>query len=242
MLAKSSTDMFSRLRLGLVHPGPEARRVEIGEREREVAHVTLGVEDQRRNAREQRLLEEDDREPGLSGARHADDDAVRRQLAGAYDEIVRSWLAGGEVDHLAEVKGAAIGHAGESRGSCDVGGTAVDLDFSEPVWRARSLWCVIDRIRIAPGTKPHILKRDTRDHLGYEDKQTASIRLSAPETADREAPTASLRRRDGTACCSCSRDSMQPARTASFGPCSRESTLRAAGSSRSRLRSTRARS
>ena len=37
---------------------------------------------------------------------------------------------------------------------------------------------MIDRIRIAPGTKPHILKRDTRDHLGYEDKQTASIRLA----------------------------------------------------------------
>jgi PPK2 family polyphosphate:nucleotide phosphotransferase len=42
---------------------------------------------------------------------------------------------------------------------------------------ARSVWHVIDGIRIAPGAKPHIARRDPRDDLGYEDKQTASTRL-----------------------------------------------------------------
>jgi PPK2 family polyphosphate:nucleotide phosphotransferase len=37
---------------------------------------------------------------------------------------------------------------------------------------------VIDRIRVAPGTKPHLVKRDARDDLGYEDKQAAATRLA----------------------------------------------------------------
>ena len=43
---------------------------------------------------EQRLLEQVDREPGLAGARHADDDAVRRQVARADDEVLGARLAG----------------------------------------------------------------------------------------------------------------------------------------------------
>ena len=42
---------------------------------------------------QQRLLEQDDREAGLAGAGHADDDAVRRQVARADDEVVGSRLA-----------------------------------------------------------------------------------------------------------------------------------------------------
>jgi PPK2 family polyphosphate:nucleotide phosphotransferase len=47
------------------------------------------------------------------------------------------------------------------------------------VLHARSVRYVIDRIRIAPGKQPHLAKRDPRDDLGYEDKQTASTRLEA---------------------------------------------------------------
>jgi PPK2 family polyphosphate:nucleotide phosphotransferase len=38
---------------------------------------------------------------------------------------------------------------------------------------------VIDRIRIEPGTKPRIAKRDPRDDLGLDDKETADGRLEA---------------------------------------------------------------
>jgi PPK2 family polyphosphate:nucleotide phosphotransferase len=36
---------------------------------------------------------------------------------------------------------------------------------------------MLDQIRIDPGTKPHLSKRDTKDHLGLEDKETAYARL-----------------------------------------------------------------
>jgi PPK2 family polyphosphate:nucleotide phosphotransferase len=38
---------------------------------------------------------------------------------------------------------------------------------------------VIDRIRIEPGTKPRIAKRDPRDDLGLDDKESAHERLEA---------------------------------------------------------------
>ena len=101
------------LRIGGVHPGLEARRRKVGEREREVAHVALRVDDQGRNAGQQRLLEQDDREPGLAGAGHADDDAVRRQVARADDEVVRARLARRGIDDLAEGERAAICHGAE---------------------------------------------------------------------------------------------------------------------------------
>ena len=53
----------------LVDPGLEARRGEIGEGEGEVAHVALGVEDQRRHAARERLLEQHDPEARLARSR-----------------------------------------------------------------------------------------------------------------------------------------------------------------------------
>jgi PPK2 family polyphosphate:nucleotide phosphotransferase len=38
---------------------------------------------------------------------------------------------------------------------------------------------MLDRIRIDPGTKPGLAKRDTKDHLGLKDKETARARLDA---------------------------------------------------------------
>ena len=54
--------------------------VELGKRQQEVAHVAFGIEHEHGNTGEQDLLEQHHAEPGLAGARHADDDAVGRQL------------------------------------------------------------------------------------------------------------------------------------------------------------------
>ena len=59
------------LRVGLADPRPEARGRQVGEDEREVAHVALGVEDQRGDPRQQRLLEQHDGEPRLARSGHA---------------------------------------------------------------------------------------------------------------------------------------------------------------------------
>ena len=37
---------------------------------------------------------------------------------------------------------------------------------------------MLDKIRIDPGTKPHLAKRDTKDHLGLKDKVSAYERLA----------------------------------------------------------------
>src|SRR6476659_6531190 len=37
---------------------------------------------------------------------------------------------------------------------------------------------MLDQIRIDPGTKPHLAKRDTKDHLGLKDKASANERLA----------------------------------------------------------------
>jgi PPK2 family polyphosphate:nucleotide phosphotransferase len=38
---------------------------------------------------------------------------------------------------------------------------------------------MLDQIRIDPGTKPHLAKRDADDHLGFKDKEAANARLDA---------------------------------------------------------------
>ena len=60
---------------------------------------------------EQRLLDQADGEARLARARHPDDDAVGRQVAGADDDAVGSRLAGLRVEREAEVEGAAVGHS-----------------------------------------------------------------------------------------------------------------------------------
>ncbi len=66
--------------VGGVDPGREVRGAKIGEGQCEVAHVSLGIDDQGGDAREQRFLEEDDAEAGLARAGHADDDAVGGEM------------------------------------------------------------------------------------------------------------------------------------------------------------------
>ena len=95
---------------------------------------------------------------------------------------------------------------------------------------------MIDRIRIEPGTKPKLAKRDGGDKLGLEGKEQARARLAVCRGQAREAPAAPVRRGQALACCSSSRGSTPRARTASSGPSSRASTRRAARSRRSRRR------
>ena len=71
----------------LVDPGPEARGGEVGEREGEVAHVALRVEDQRRDPLRERLLEQHDPEARLAGTGHPDDHRVGRQVVGVEHEL-----------------------------------------------------------------------------------------------------------------------------------------------------------
>ena len=98
------------LRVRLAHPGPEARRLEVREDEREVRHVALRVEHERRDPREARLLEQDDREAGLARARHAGHDPVGRQVARADHDLVGAGLAGCRVDRVADVERAPVRH------------------------------------------------------------------------------------------------------------------------------------
>ena len=55
-----------------------------------------------------------DGEARLARARHADDDAVGREVAGADDDPVGARLARLRVEREAEVEGAAVGHRAAS--------------------------------------------------------------------------------------------------------------------------------
>jgi hypothetical protein len=57
-----------------------------------------------RDAGEERLLDQDDREPGLAGAGHAQDHAVGRQVARPDDQPVSAGLARLQVEGEAEVE------------------------------------------------------------------------------------------------------------------------------------------
>ena len=64
----------------LVDPGTEIGRGQVGEVEEEIGHVALGIDDQRRDPGQQRLLEEVDSQAGLARPGHSDDDAVGREI------------------------------------------------------------------------------------------------------------------------------------------------------------------
>ncbi len=100
--------------LGCAHPRREARRLEVGEREREVAHVALRVDREHRDSREQGLLEQHDAEAGLAGAGHADDDSVGREIGGPHRQALVFGLISLGPDDVAEPERAAIGHRHES--------------------------------------------------------------------------------------------------------------------------------
>jgi hypothetical protein len=96
-----------RTRVLLVQPRLEVRGGELGEREQEVAHVALGVQDQRRDSGEQRLLEKHDAQAGLSRACHPDDDPVRGQVRRVDRERLGGVLTARRIRLEAELQ---IGH------------------------------------------------------------------------------------------------------------------------------------
>ncbi len=78
-----------------VHPRLVVLRREVREGEQHIGDVAFGVDDQTRDAVEHGLLENVDAETRLAAARHAEDDAVSRQVAGVVvdgrvvDDLVR---------------------------------------------------------------------------------------------------------------------------------------------------------
>jgi hypothetical protein len=91
-------------RIVLVHPGAEARGVELGEGQQQVAHVALRVEHEAGNASEQRLFDQIDRKPGLPRAGHAEDDPVRGQVARLDDQPLAARLARLRIETEAEME------------------------------------------------------------------------------------------------------------------------------------------
>jgi len=61
-----------------------------------------GIDEEGRQPGAQDLLDEHDPEAGLAGARHADDDAVRRQVRGVERDPLAGALVGGGIDEPAE--------------------------------------------------------------------------------------------------------------------------------------------
>ena len=87
--------------------GRKLAGIQVREGQQQVPHVALRVEDEAGDAREQRFLDQHDREPGLAGPGHADDDAMRREVARLDHERVRARLACLRVEAETELK---IGH------------------------------------------------------------------------------------------------------------------------------------
>ena len=67
------------LRLGRVHPGFEVLWGAVGEIEHDVAHVALGIEDQRGNFAQRRLFQDVDTQTGFARTGHAEDNPVSGQ-------------------------------------------------------------------------------------------------------------------------------------------------------------------
>ena len=99
-------------RRGLLDPGPEVGRAQLREREQQVAHVALGVDDQAGDAAQQRVLEQVDAQAGLAGTGHAHDHAVGGEVGRVHAE--RS--VGIEPVSDEELVGVDAGHASLTSG------------------------------------------------------------------------------------------------------------------------------
>ena len=90
-----------------VHPRFEVAGRQFGEREAQIGEVALRVDEQRRNAGAQRLLDQHHAQAGLARPGHAHDHPVRGEVAGPDDGVLVGALMGGGVDHAAEQE---VGH------------------------------------------------------------------------------------------------------------------------------------
>jgi hypothetical protein len=91
-----------------VDPRLEGGGVELLEEEQEVPEVALGIDGEHRDFLPERFLEEGDGEPGLAGARHPDNEAVREEIRGVEEHAV-SELSRLRVELLAEIEAFAHG-------------------------------------------------------------------------------------------------------------------------------------
>ncbi len=93
----------------LVDPLRELAGIEVGKLQKQVGQVALGVDDDARDAVDGRLFEQADAQAGLARAGHADDDAVRRQIAGVvHDVFVRQDGPLAQVVLAAEVEASRL--------------------------------------------------------------------------------------------------------------------------------------
>ncbi len=93
----------------LVDPVLDGGRVEVGELQQQVRQVALGVDEDAGDVIDDRLFENADGQAGLARAGHADDDAVRRQVAGiVHDELVRPHRPRGQVVFAAEIEAGRL--------------------------------------------------------------------------------------------------------------------------------------
>ena len=95
-------------RVVLVDPGPEIVGAQLGKGEQEIAEIALGVDQQRGNAVERRLLEEGQAEAGLSAARHAHAYRVGHEILGVVEEEPLAGLPGAEVVGPPEIEDAEL--------------------------------------------------------------------------------------------------------------------------------------
>ncbi len=88
-----------------VEPVGKTLRRQVGELQQQIREVALGVDHHCRHAVDGGLFEQRDRQAGLARAGHADDDAVRGQVAGVvHDELVGQHLLRAQIVLAAEVK------------------------------------------------------------------------------------------------------------------------------------------
>ena len=171
----------------------------------EVAHVALRVEDQRRDAREQRLLEQHDREPGLAGARHADDHAVRGEVARSRRRAVRP--------------GCRSGIERRSRGA------AHPRSAMPRVYGRRDrprIAAMIEQLAGGAGDEAEASRAATRaTRSGSATRRRRKARLRRGAASGSRCSSSGCTPRARTASCSSSRGSTRRARTASSGRSSR---------------------
>ena len=95
-------------RLVLVNPGTEVGGEEIGEGQKEVSQVPLGIDRQGGNAVEGRLLQQGKAEAGLSAAGHPDTDGVGGQVPGVIEEVLLPGGAFLEIEGFPEIEDAEL--------------------------------------------------------------------------------------------------------------------------------------
>ena len=108
-VARSVGGLALPLRLTHVHPRLEIGWRQVGERQQQIGHVPLGIEDERGNPAAQRLFEVDHAESGLAGSGHTHDHSMCREVIGVVvDElVVLCAFAGVGVDDPAEIEALA---------------------------------------------------------------------------------------------------------------------------------------